>query len=131
MFIQAHTCIYDMYSIHVCMCVCVCVCVCMCVMCIRYGRLGHADTGARTTPTLVACTFFKNERVRVLQSVAGCCTVLQGVAGTHLPSLTGSSCTKLECMFVLQDVAGCCRVVQGVAGWCRAVQGGAGWCRVV
>jgi len=44
---------------------------------------------------------------RVLRGVAGCCGVLQGVAG----------CSRgvVGCCGVLRGVAGCCRVLQNVA----------------
>jgi len=52
---------------------------------------------------------------RVLQSVAGCCRVLQGAAGCVFR--VGRPCVRRS---VLQDVA---RVLRGVAVCCRVLQG--------
>jgi len=56
---------------------------------------------------------------RTPQCVAGCCRVLQGVAGClpachcHFCHFTTPRCVAV-CGRVLQCVAGCCRVLQGV-----------------
>ena len=67
----------------------------------------------------------------VLQGVAGCCRVLQGVAAWDIPQMLVhlacavcwrdwlASCAAGVCVCcgVLQSVAVCCRVLQCVAGW--------------
>jgi len=69
---------------------------------------------------------------RVLPYVAGCCRVLQGVSASLLylllrESVCMSSCVAVRCS-VLQCVAVHCAVLRGVARCCRVLQGVVGCC---
>jgi len=64
----------------------------------------------------------------VLQSVTGCCGVLQSVSASWLYMLLRKAVLFVMCCRMLQGITGSCRGLPGVAGCCRVLQGVARCC---